>query len=494
MAILEKVKKKLRNWLEIEQDNPRGLKIKQALSFYSNAYLNLIWYRGDSSEIAEIYQDIEAPSQMFWKAISTKGSEIRKIHTGVPRLIVKIMTNILLYDYNGVDVEEIPLAEIWKKIENENKFYDKVLKAALKNTQIVGDGAFKISFDRSISEDYPIVEYISGSDIEFEIERGRIREVVFLTRYEHGNRKYLLRERYGRGYIRYELRNDNDVEVPLNSIPQTEWITSQGVSFEGDVMLAVPVVLGDSEQYEGRGESLYQGKLDAFDALDEAFSQWMDALRAGRAKTYIPQSLIPRDPYTGEILKPSSFDDRFIATDSDMSENAKNEITVIQPGIPNESYLSTYITALDLALQGLISPSTLGIDTKKLDNAEAQREKEKTTLYTRGTLVDLFSVVIPEVVTATIVAYQNLHELNVELPTASVNFGEYANPSFESQIETMSKARPGHNVLSIEASVEELYGDSKTDEWKAKEVARLKAEQGLVDMAKPAVNDLVLYE
>ena len=68
-----------------------------------------------------------------------------------------------------------------------------------------------------------------------------------------------------------------------------------------------------------------------------------------------------------------------------------------------------------------------------------------------------------------------------------MNFGEYANPSFESQVETVSKAKTG-GIMSIEASVDELYGDSKDDEWKKEEVARLKAEQGIVEMEEPALN------
>ena len=60
----------------------------------------------------------------------------------------------------------------------------------------------------------------------------------------------------------------------------------------------------------------------------------------------------------------------------------------------------------------------------------------------------------------------------------SVNFGEYANPSFESQVETVSKARQG-GLMSVETSVEELYGDSKSDDWKAEEVQRIKEEQGI---------------
>lgn len=42
--------------------------------------------------------------------------------------------------------------------------------------------------------------------------------------------------------------------------------------------------------------------------------------------------------------------------------------------------------------------------------------------------------------------------------------------------------------MSIEASVEELYKDDKDEEWKQQEVARLKAEQGIIDIEEPAVN------
>ena len=69
----------------------------------------------------------------------------------------------------------------------------------------------------------------------------------------------------------------------------------------------------------------------------------------------------------------------------------------------------------------------------------------------------------------------------------STKFGEYANPSFEAQIETVSKGKTG-GVMSIEASVDELYGDSKTEEWKQQEVQRLKAEQGIVEENVPALN------
>lgn len=41
--------------------------------------------------------------------------------------------------------------------------------------------------------------------------------------------------------------------------------------------------------------------------------------------------------------------------------------------------------------------------------------------------------------------------------------------------------------MSIERSVEELYGDSLTDEEKAEEVKRLKEEAGLIEKEEPWV-------
>lgn len=175
----------------------------------------------------------------------------------------------------------------------------------------------------------------------------------------------------------------------------------------------------------------------------------MDALRAGRAKEYIPECFLPRNPTTGEVLAPNHFDNRYIKTDQDMGEGTQNKIDVEQPAIPHDSYLASYITALDLCLQGIISPSTLGIDVKKLDNAEAQREKEKTTLYTRDAIVEALQEELPAVIGACINAYHLLHGEAVEEVKVDIPFGEYANPSFESQVETLHQGQAWGSVMSV---------------------------------------------
>ena len=137
-----------------------------------------------------------------------------------------------------------------------------------------------------------------------------------------------------------------------------------------------------------------------------------------------------------------------------------------------------------MCLQGLISPSTLGIDTKKLDNAEAQREKEKTTLYTRQTVIYSLQYCIEGLIDKVFKVLNLMQNEALEDTEAEVTFGEYANPSFESQIETVGKAK-AQGVMSIESIVEELYGDSKSDEWKAEEIKRIKAEQGIAEVEEP---------
>lgn len=480
----ENIKKTVRSWLNVLPANPFNFQINEMMDFEGHAILNRIWYRGDGSELEQIYQQNAefADRNKFWASKSTAGMDMRKIHTGLPGLTVKVLSFVVLPDMNEFEFEQPAQEQLWKEIEKDNKFYKKI-ESALKETLFIGDGAFKVAIDTTIS-DYPILEWYPGERVEFVYQRDRIREIVFKTPYKEKGKVYVLNERYGYGYIINELYLDNKL-VDIKSIKATENLTD--ITFDDSVMLAEPFMIYESSRYEGRGGSIFDGKLDNYDSLDETWSQWMDALRAGRAKTYIPECLVPHDPSTGQLVKPNPFDNRYFAADGDMREGQKNQVITDQPAIPHDSYMASYITALDLCLQGVISPSTLGIDVKKLDNAEAQREKEKTTLYTRSAIVKALQETLPGVVSMCINADNILHNKGIEEVKVNVPFGEYANPSFESQVETVAKAKQG-GIMSIERCVEELYGDTLDDHCKKEEVARLKKEQGIQDMEEPAIN------
>ena len=481
----ENIKRSVRSWLNVVPANPYNIQINEVLDFETNAIRNRIWYRGDGNELEQMYQQNPdyADKYKFWACKCSPGMEMRKIHTGLPGLIVRILSSIVLDDMNDFEFKDAKQETLWKEIEKNNKFKKKMEKA-LKDALYIGDGAFKVTINTKKSQ-YPILKWYPGDRVELVRDGGdELQEVVFKTPYSDHGRTYVLNERYGYGYIINELYLQDKL-VDIKSIPATANLADW--KFDESVILAVPLQIYESAKYEGRGGSIFDGKLDSFDAFDEAWSQWMDALRAGRAKTYIPECLVPHDPETGRLIKPNMFDNRYFAADGDMRDKQQNVINTDQPVIPHESYLASYVTALDLCLQGIISPSTLGIDVKKLDNAEAQREKEKATLYTRNAIVEALQEILPDVVATCINAYHLLMGEGVEDVDVNIPFGEYANPSFESQVETVGKAKT-QGIMSIERCVEELYGDTLDEHCKQEEIARLKAEQGISEVEEPALN------
>jgi predicted heme/steroid binding protein len=476
----EKVRAGIRTWLRIQPAMNGTFTLQETLDYEGNAIKNRIWYRGESEELAQLYKQLAGDHTRFWSATSTVGQEIRKIHVGLPAMLCDMLASIVVSDMNAIDTGSRQME--WDKIAEENDFTE-LVKQAITETLCIGDGAFKISYDTTLSQ-YPIIEFYPGDRIEIVRDRGRVREIIFKTVYHSGTKEYVLLEHYGIGYVTYNLLN-GERECPLNTVPELAGLVD--VAWNDNFMMAVPLLFCRSAKYEGRGKSIFDAKIDNFDALDEAWSQWMDALRRNRSKEYIPENMLPRNPYDGKVLKPNAFDNAYIKTDADMAEGNTNKIELIQGNIPHESYLATYVTALDLCLQGIMSPSTLGIDVKKLDNAEAQREKEKATLYSRNNIVGRLQKVLPKLVDIVFKAMDTFNRTAIKDVDIDVTFGEYANPSFESQIETISKAKSG-GIMSVEASVEELYGDTKDEEWKQEEILRIKAEQGITEMAEPVVN------
>ena len=486
MRIGERVKSMIQNWLQIQPAQASTITILEPLSFEAQCMRNRILYRGDPSEIEQFFKQAAQAGDTvaqgrFWAAVPSKGLRVRKIHSGLPGAIVDILADIVVTDMLDAEIKDSEQAAKWAEIAEDNDLRE-LLTEALQGTLAIGDGAFKISYDTDVSQ-LPIIEFFSGEQVEFELQRGRIKAVRFKSTKMVNDRAYYLTEIYGVGYIRYELKNDTGADVPLATVP--ELADLKDLTFAGDVMLAVPLIIYKSPKWEGRGRSIFDRKIDCFDALDESISQWQDALRLGRIKRYIPRSMIPINPETGKEISPNPFDNQFIATKSNPAETGQDKITTDQPTIDFNGMLATYINALDLCLQGLISPSTIGIDVKKLDNAEAQREKEKATLYTRNKIISVVSKALPELIKACLIADYNLHEQAIKEVEATVSFGEYANPSFEAQVETIGKAASSQ-IMSIETQVDELYGDSKDDDWKAAEVSRIKNERGIAEMTEPA--------
>ncbi|MDR2183186.1 MAG: phage portal protein [Clostridiales bacterium] len=466
-------KQMFRNWLEIvPMKNSAGASILSDADFETEAFRNKIWYRGNAAELSQFYGSADdlIGNKSFWAA-SGGNAGIRKLHSGLPALIVDTMSDIVVNDLLGVRISDTEGQEIWDAIEAENGF-GRLLGRAVRKAVALGDGAFKISFDTDVSA-YPIIEFFGADKLRFVYNRGRITDVIFLQRLEDRHKSYTLEEIYKQDGITYRLLNHKGDEVDL----ALAWELGKIRPIEHNVgmNLAVPLIFDENPKFEGRGKSIFDGKIGIFDALDEVLSQWVDALRDGRAQKYIPIGLLPRNPHNGQVLGLSPFQSRFIQTEMDMAEGADNSIKVVQPHIDTAAMAESTNHFITLALQGIIAPATLGIDLKRRDNAEAQREKEKATLYTRGKIIGVLREVIARLACASIAAYSAFYGNEIRACTANVEFGEYAAPNFDSQIETIGKGRQ-MGVISVENAVEQLYGNTWSQEQKENEVKRLKEE------------------
>ncbi len=474
-------------YLNVQPALTNPITIQEAYTFETNVIRNKLWYRGEPYELDQFFKNISSDpvnKARFWSAVPSEDLSIRKIHSGLPAMIADKLSDIVVADLDSIEVTGEADNTLWEEIRKDNKF-DDMLGDIIATTLVSGDGAFKLSIDTEISK-YPIIEFFDGDKVEYITQRGRLKEIKFYTFYTKNNRQYKLSETYGKGYINYNLYDSNGNEVSLNTLDETRELAD--VTYKDNFIMAIPLMFFKSPKFEGRGKSIFDNKSDAFDALDEVISQWIDAIRDGRVQKYIPQDLLPYNSSTGEVLKPNPFDNKFIAIGANKEENAKNEIEMKQAEIRYEAYVESYSNAIDMCLQGIISPSTLGIDLKKTDNAEAQREKEKTTLYTRGKLVDILTEVIPELVNIILKTDDVLNGKNAGEYEVSIAFGEYASPSFDAVVETVGKAKT-YGVMSIEQCIEEMYGDTWTDEEKEEEIQRIKEQNDYLVAEEPKTVD-----
>lgn len=71
---------------------------------------------------------------------------------------------------------------------------------------------------------------------------------------------------------------------------------------------------------------------------------------------------------------------------------------------------------------------------------------------------------------------------------ATIKFGEYASPSFDTVVDTVGKAK-SYGVMSVEQCIEEMYGDTWTEEEKAEEVQRIKEQNAMIETEEPKTID-----
>ena len=473
--MFNKIKKKIFDIFKIYPAQSNTLYVNEELTHINNVLKNKVLYRGNANEIEQFFKQVSGSANdktaaRFWAVVPENG-RVRKIHSGIVSTVIDFYTNIIAAEFEGASADDEAVNNRINEIFEDNSI-ERLVEKAITDTLVTGDGAFKLSVDKSTSK-YPIIEFYDAAEIEYTYKRGRLYAIHFYNDYKQDGKTYRLEEIYGRGSISYKLW-DKGKQVSLSKVSALNGYAD--VTYNSDVIFAVPLKFFDSNMYRHRGKALFDGKVEDIDALDEVISQWLDAIRKGRVKKYIPDSLLPRDMHTGAVQNIGDFDDDFIKINGNPSEEQKDSITMLQPAIDYTAYENSYKAFLDLVLQGIISPSSLGIDLKKTDNAEAQREKEKMTLFMRSVFVSELKEALNKLGELALICEDITENKSPGEYGVTTSFGEYAEPTFESRAEIFSNLY-FKNAISAEMLVDRMYGNSLSPDEKAMEVQRIRSSE-----------------
>lgn len=466
-----------------------------------------VWYDGDGDELLNFYTRenyigfnyepfyMRNKKNYFW-AISSTEAQIKRTHSGQPRNIVDTLVNIMPFPLISAGENTKNLQAVVRESGLEQLYKDEQLPLTL----VEGWGCWKINWDKDVS-DYPSVEYVSAENVDFIYKNGKIIGIVFKNYYTSDKKRYLLLETRSIEWKPnssvaegsegervlvitnelYELpmnmaATDDDTplkKVDLKTVPALDSVEERIEIGPFDKLFAVPcVLLGNTSRQWGYGRSIFTGKIDLFDDLDQALSQSSNAVRLSTPIEYIDEEYLERDK-NGLPKKPKAYDRKYV-----MMKGQKNgdglatgqPVQITQPSIEFSRYSDHAVQILLQILNGILSPATLGIDIAKKDNAAAQREKEKVTIFTRNALINGEERILRSLMEQMLMAkeFMDTGAVSVHTYDISVKFNEFADDSFENKLEALGKAYDMEEI-STDMYLNKLYGDTLSEEERAAE-------------------------
>jgi len=463
----------------------------------SSIRANKMWYLGNGDELLnwytnqQIYGWAKNPiynrnkRQYFWGR--SVAEMVKRIHSGVPKAIIDTLSNII-----GSPVITCPDTVLNEILKKNN--YDFILtQQARPLSSVEGDGCFKINMNPLLSK-YPLIEFYSAEDWFPIVKSNILVGIAFKSYYKtEKDKDFVLFEiralRKDGLAIEYALfragRENEIIPCELKAVPELANLTN--VFIPGcKRLLATPLKYYYDPLNNNRGKSLFDGKLDLFDLLDEILTQAGQTNRVSTPVEYYPVDLLERTKHGAPML-PSLYNRQYVKIEAtpDGDGNINNEIKTTQPDLNFDKYMSLYSQVLSSTLIGLLSPSSLGFDVAKKDNAEAQREKEKQSIFTRNTMIKVETDVNVDLCTQLLMCYyNNFEEKDYQI---SVKYDEFASPGFENKLQVYGPAWI-QGEISTDRYVSLLWADRLSEEEIKKEIEWLEENKAKDDFD---LNDLM---
>lgn len=471
------------------------------------------WYQGDSDELLNFYTlqtNIEYNYEpiytrnkrgYFWSIASTE-NDIKRTHSGQPRNIIDTMVSLIGKPEVKAGLSDIEISQSQNKLMSvldENEFWDTYMFEQMPMTMVEGWGCWKIDWDTDESE-YPILKYYRAKDVDFVYKDKRLSAIIFKDYYTDGLFKsYMITEtraiQKGNLYIYKEVfRMAGDDVQPMSEFDVRNVEGLENIDLEPVVIekfrkfLAVPCIFyKDVVNNDGYGRSMFTGKIDLFDDLDQCLSQSSNTVRRSTPVEYFNTDFLERDTNNLPVM-PHVYDRKYTSfiggKTVDGVQNTDQPVQVTQPQLMFNEYSVEAQNVLLQIISGIMSPATLGIDVAKKDNADAQREKEKITIFTRNVLIQAETRILKNLFNQILMAVQlmNKGEVTCTDYNIGIKYSEFADDSFENKLKNLGEAYI-KGTLSTDMYLSKLYGESLSRDEMQKEKEYLEAQNSQDDMS-----------
>lgn len=507
MTLAERIRKSILNFLGLEKlvDNPNGDRYAYLQDVDNIRKTRLqeyrTWYYGDSDELLNFYTAMETygnaknpiynrnKTQYFW-GLSENECGVKRVHSGIPNAIVTTLVNAIgtpLVDCKGKEKE---VKTILEKINFKRLLNQKQLPMTL----ALGWGAFKLIIDKTMCPESPLVEWYNAEDVDFVIKHDKVIGFIFKDYYKYKEKDYILYETRSvkkdetnvKSCIEYKLcrleKNNEVTECEMSTIPELAEYTNLEINGL-DMPLAVECSFFYDNMGYGYGKSIFAGKIDMFDELDQDLSQASQTCRVSTPVEYYPVDVLERKA-DGSPKLPKVYNRQFVKSVAypNGDGEVQGEIKTTQPQLNFQQYSQKCFDDLSMILTGILSPATMGIDVAKKDNADAQREKEKITIMTRNNIIDEEEQIIKKLIKLCLMLkdYMGTGKISLVDYDISVKFEEFASPSFDSKVKTLLPLYSAQ-AISKKLFVEKLYDDSLSKKEQENEIKAL-TEMGNTDV------------
>lgn len=436
---------------------------------------NKIWYDAKGEKIEHFYKTI-FPYTMyqnqfqFWRVVNTN---IPRSHYPLPNLISNSIGTLLFNQTPNFVVDAGSKARNKTLQARLNDILDVndmlvLLQSAASYQSYSGQVGLKINYDATLADE-PLFTIYPKENIRVHTKYGQTVYIDFIDNYEDD---YKLVSRYGLGYINYMLF-EKEKRVSLETLPETSGL--QDVAFfepNGDIL---PVIFASVVNNKGKDDSSdYNGLIDTFHALDEAYSALNNYIRRTKPHIFITEDVARKDA-SGKALPLNEFDNVITILDQAMGEgNTKIDRDIVD--LKTEGYINTINKYRLIALEKIgLSPATIGIESGGANQSgEALNIRERASARLRqeklanwGEQLDKFlyaSLVFDYVVNNSDEQADGIYV--VELPAdfeVKSDFGEYIKQSLDEKSKTFIDLYE-KGLISLEFAVKSIFGDEMSDE------------------------------